>query len=128
MEPLVRVVTLAAADVARSVAFYRAVFRAPEPSWRPGYATFDGGGVRLAVCDREVLRAEVGTTGGPAVLSHQVARAEDVDALLATAARAGAVVLVAARERPWGGRSGSFADPDGHVWEVAWRDPAGRRG
>jgi uncharacterized glyoxalase superfamily protein PhnB len=32
---------------------------------------------------------------------------------------------------PWGGVSGSFADPDGHAWEVAWNpafpiEPDGR--
>ena len=39
----------------------------------------------------------------------------------ATAARrAGAEIKVEAHDTFWGGYSGYFADPDGHLWEVAW--------
>ena len=41
-------------------------------------------------------------------------------AALAQAAAAGAEVLKPARDASWGGYTGYFADPDGHVWEVAW--------
>jgi len=34
--------------------------------------------------------------------------------------RAGGRIVVDAAEREWGGYSGYFADPDGHLWEVAW--------
>lgn len=43
-----------------------------------------------------------------------------MDALLRQAAEAGAAILKPAREAPWGGYSGYFADPDGFAWEVAW--------
>lgn len=33
---------------------------------------------------------------------------------------AGAVIAKPAEEAFWGGYSGYFADPDGHLWEVAW--------
>jgi uncharacterized glyoxalase superfamily protein PhnB len=45
---------------------------------------------------------------------------EEVDALLDRAKRAGATIPAPAREMSWGGYVGYFADPDGHVWEVAW--------
>jgi uncharacterized glyoxalase superfamily protein PhnB len=38
---------------------------------------------------------------------------------MAQASRAGAVVTDPARERFWGGCSGYFHDPDGHLWEIA---------
>ena len=40
--------------------------------------------------------------------------------MLSEVERAGARILKAAQDVFWGGYSGYFADPDGHVWEVAW--------
>ena len=34
--------------------------------------------------------------------------------------RAGGRLQKAAGDVFWGGYSGYFADPDGHLWEVAW--------
>jgi hypothetical protein len=45
---------------------------------------------------------------------------EEVDAVLAAATAAGAVVVDPAHDRAWGGYSGYFKDPDGHLWEVVW--------
>jgi len=44
----------------------------------------------------------------------------DVDVVLAEAKAAGASIPKPARDTDWGGRSGYFADPDGHLWEIAW--------
>lgn len=43
----------------------------------------------------------------------------DVDAAIARARAAGATVPKAPRKTFWGGYAGYFADPDGHLWEVA---------
>jgi predicted lactoylglutathione lyase len=43
----------------------------------------------------------------------------EVDAALADAVAAGGTVPKAAAATEWGGYSGYFADPDGHLWEVA---------
>ena len=40
--------------------------------------------------------------------------------MLAEAKAAGAMIPKPAEEAFWGGYSGYFADPDGHLWEVAW--------
>ena len=45
---------------------------------------------------------------------------DGVDVLMAEASAAGAKITQPARDTDWGGRSGYFADPDGHLWEVAW--------
>jgi uncharacterized glyoxalase superfamily protein PhnB len=45
---------------------------------------------------------------------------EEVDAVLAQAAAAGARILKPARDAFWGGYSGYFADTDCHAWDVAW--------
>lgn len=36
------------------------------------------------------------------------------------AEKAGAKITDPARARFWGGYSGYFQDPDGHLWEIAW--------
>ena len=43
----------------------------------------------------------------------------DVAIVLAAAERAGARILKPAADVFWGGHHGYFADPDGHIWEVA---------
>jgi len=43
--------------------------------------------------------------------------AGDVDALIAAARDAGATVIAEPEQRPWG-YTGTFADPDGHLWMV----------
>jgi uncharacterized glyoxalase superfamily protein PhnB len=43
----------------------------------------------------------------------------DVDRVLAEAQAAGARIRKPAERMEWGGYSGYFSDPDGHVWEVA---------
>lgn len=53
-------------------------------------------------------------------LGHNVDAKEEVDAVLATAERAGGTIVRSAADRAWGGRSGYFQDPDGHLWEVVW--------
>jgi uncharacterized protein len=57
---------------------------------------------------------------GGLVLAHNVRSAAEVDAVLAQAAKAGAVITQAARETFYGGYAGFFTDPDGHVWEIAY--------
>lgn len=44
----------------------------------------------------------------------------EVDAVIEPARRAGATVGEPPQDRVWGGYSGYFQDPDGHLWEVVW--------
>ncbi len=48
---------------------------------------------------------------------------EDVDAACVELARHGATLLNGPVNRPWGVRTASFADPGGHIWEIAQRLP-----
>ncbi len=43
--------------------------------------------------------------------------------MLEQAVGAGARLVRPARDAFWGGYTGYFADPDGHLWEVAWNPP-----
>ena len=44
---------------------------------------------------------------------------DDVDGVCGQLAALGVVLLNGPMNRPWGIRTASFADPDGHIWEVA---------
>jgi len=136
MEPRLSVVTLGVADVARARAFYeRLGFKAPAAS-QDGVAFLDAGGAVLALYGRAALAedARVPSDGAgfrAVTLAHNVRAEADVAAVLAEAVAAGAALVKPAQKAFWGGTSGYFADPDGHLWEVAhnpfWPlDPHGR--
>ena len=124
MEQRVSLITLAVADPERAVAFNEAL------GWRrvpasDGVDAFDLIGQTLGLYSRAGLAAELGIEeseiGGfsGVTLAHNVREKDEVAPLLQAAASAGGTVLVPAQDVFWGGHHGYFADPDGHVWEVA---------
>lgn len=52
-------------------------------------------------------------------LAHNVLSPVDVDAVIAEAKAAGAMIARPGVPTFWGGYSGVFVDPDGHAWEIA---------
>ena len=127
MEQRLSLVTLGVADLARSRRFYEAGL-----GWRASgagnaeVAFYQLGALALALWGREALAADAdlpdpgpGGFGGIA-LAHNVRSRDAVDALLARAEAAGARVLKPGTDAAWGGYTGYFADPDGHLWEVSW--------
>lgn len=68
--------------------------------------------------EADIQSSHVGA-GYKMALGHNVDSRAEVDDLMRLAERVGAKVLRPATALPWGGYSGNFADPDGHVWEVA---------
>jgi predicted lactoylglutathione lyase len=61
--------------------------------------------------------AKLGT--GAMTLAQNFSTNAEVDVAYALALSAGATALKAPEEVFWGGYSGYYADPDGHVWELA---------
>ena len=53
-------------------------------------------------------------------LGLNLTSAADVDEQMSQARDAGATILRQPADRYWGGYSGVFTDPDGHVWEIAY--------
>jgi len=119
----VTLITLGVADLARARAFYEAL------GWRAAQA-FDGvvffqmHGAALALFGVGDLAADQGRPDtalgtGAMTLAQNFASEAEVDEAFARARAAGAVALRTPEKVFWGGYSGYYADPDGHVWELA---------
>jgi uncharacterized protein len=57
---------------------------------------------------------------GGVTLAHNVRPEEEVDRIVEEARAAGAVIPREPARATWGGYTGTFIDPDGHAWEVAY--------
>lgn len=83
------------------------------------------GGLRLALWPRRSLAHDTALPlAGPSAteftLGHNVSSQAEVDAVMQSAESAGATIIKPAKPAFWGGYSGYFQDPDGHLWEVVW--------
>lgn len=132
MNPNITVLTLGVDDLERAVSFYRDGL---------GFATkgiigaeFENGavaffdlqhGLKLALWPRKSLARDSGIPLQPRSateisLGHNVSSPEEVDAIMARAALAGARVVKPAQTTFYGGYAGYFQDPDGHLWEIVF--------
>ena len=114
MEPRISLVTLGVKDLARARAFYEGLGWSGAQQPDDEIVFFQAGGMVFG------LWTALGGHGAPGIeLAQNVRSPEQVDALLAAAARAGGTIARPAAPAVWGGYTGAFADPDGYVWEVA---------
>jgi catechol 2,3-dioxygenase-like lactoylglutathione lyase family enzyme len=120
----VSLITLGVADLGRSRDFYAALgWRAAGGGPDDDVVFFQAGGMVVALWDRAQLAqdsavSDAGGWGG-VTLAHNVGCPAAVDAVIAEARAAGAVIGREPAATFWGGYSGVFIDPDGHPWEVA---------
>lgn len=132
MKPRLTVLTLAVDDLDRALRFYRDGLGFTTPGifgteFEHGAVAFIDlqPGLKLALWPRRSLAHDTGLPLQPPSatelsLGHNVRSREEVDAVMAQAAAAGAVVVKPAQDTFWGGYGGYFQDPDGHLWEVVW--------
>lgn len=126
MKPHLSMVTLGVRDLPRSVRFYEQGLGLPKLDFdSESVAFFPLAGAWLSLFGRDDLAKDAGIPAagsgfGGIALAHNVASREDVDATLAQAVAAGATLIKPGQDVFWGGYSGYFSDPDGHLWEVAW--------
>jgi len=132
MEPRISIITLGVEDLARAFDFYNDGLGLPfaedfDPS-DDGIAFFEVGPVlRLALYPWDKLAEDAhqppdseGEDFRGVTIAHNVRRRDQVDEVIAQATDAGADIIKQPEEVFWGGYSGYFADPDGHLWEVAF--------
>ena len=130
MKPKISLITLGVADLKRALTFYRDGLGFPTHDYKEemGIVFFKLEGTWLSLYPKDKLAEDLnlplvkgagGILGG-STLAHNVNTKEEVDAVVEQAVSAGAKLIKKPQDAFWGGYSGYFSDPDGHLWEVAW--------
>ncbi len=127
MNPKINFITLAVADLQKSFDFYKEGLGFPVSGYKEGddhvvFEMEDSIGLVLYRREKFLLltnnpNEQVRSAGF--ILSHFTGNQEDVNTLLASALKAGAILVKEAREESWG-YTASFSDPDGHLWEICF--------
>ena len=125
MKPRMSMITLGVRDLAAAVRFYEQGLGLPRMDSPPEVAFFPLNGTWLGLYGREALAEDAAVSSEGAgfegfALAHNVSSEAEVDELMREAVAAGATQVKAPRKVLWGGYSGYFKDPDGHLWEVAY--------
>ncbi|AHB49360.1 glyoxalase [Hyphomicrobium nitrativorans NL23] len=126
MDPRLSLVTLGVEDVPRARAFYERLGFVASSASTDEVAFFPAGGAVLALFGRAALAKDAATEDAGrtsfsgVTLAHNVRTEQEVAETLADAEAAGATIVKLAEHVFWGGVSGYFKDPDGHLWEVAF--------
>ncbi len=125
MEPRISIVTLGISDMKRARTFYERLGFVASSASQDSITFLRAGGIVLALYGRAALAedahvadSEPGFSG--MTLAHNCRSEAEVDTVIAHAVACGATLQKPAQKVFWGGYSGYFADPDGHLWEVAY--------
>jgi hypothetical protein len=128
MKPRITVITVGVDDLERSLRFYRDGLGLSTEGiigkeFEYGAVVFIQlqSGARLALWPRKSIAHDTGLPLSPKsptefTLGHNVSSKAEVDAVMAQAKKAGAVIVKPANDTFWGGYAGYFQDPDGHLW------------
>jgi uncharacterized protein len=125
MKPKISIVSLHVADIDRALRFYRDGLGFPTHNYADGdtyvMLALEGGWLSLMASDDPLIDLPAGAQRFSSVgLSHNVPSKEAVREVYEQGLAAGATPLKAPQDAPWGGYEAGFADPDGHVWDIAW--------
>lgn len=132
MKPRITILTLGVDNLERALVFYRDGLGLQTKGivgqeFEYGAVVFFElrHGLVLALWPRTSIASDTGLPVGPPgatelTIGHNVNSKDEVDEVMAQAARAGAPIVKTAGETFWGGYAGYFQDPDGHLWEIAW--------
>lgn len=124
MTQRVSLITLGVADIAASRAFYARLGWQEHPMSNADVAFYQIHGAVFGLYGRAALAKDQGRTEadlgtGAMSLAQNFTTEAEVDAAFAEALAAGGKALKAPEKVFWGGYSGYWADPDGHVWEIS---------
>lgn len=124
LEPRISIVTLGVDDMKRARAFYERLGWSAAASSNDKVTFFNMGGMIFGLYGRKALAEDAQVEFAPSLftgvsLAHNCESEDRVDAVMAFAEAAGAKVVKQPEKAFWGGYSGYFSDPDGHLWEIA---------
>lgn len=124
MKPRISMITLGVSDLNRAIRFYEQGLGFPRLSSPPEVAFFTLNGSWLGLYGKEALATDAhvspqGEGFAGFALAHNVSSEAEVDEVVNQAIAAGATLVKKPQQVFWGGYSGYFKDPDGHLWEVA---------
>lgn len=124
---ILSLVTLGVTNLARSIEFYETLGFRRKARAADGVGFFQAGACAISVFPSEELAKDANVafenmaeSFRGVALAWNCRSKTDVDAAIRRAKKAGATVRKPAQDVFWGGYSGYFADPDGHLWEVAF--------
>lgn len=126
MSPRISMITLGVEDLQKSIEFYENGLGFPRfGDDSPEVAFFNLNGSWLGLYGREALAKDADVSAESSgfnnfALAHNVASEDEVHQVVDRAIQAGAILKKQPQKVFWGGYSGYFADPDGHLWEVAY--------
>ena len=128
LPPNFSIVTLGVADLERSVRFYRDLGWEQRGNTSDGITWFKTSGTWIGLFGYDALAEDVGVEVPPeqpayrgSTLALNFGSEDEVDrAFEHVRGVDGARVVKPATRAEWGGYSGYFADPDGHLWEIAY--------
>ncbi len=128
MKQRVHLITLGVDDLTRAAAFYDAMGWQRADNCPPGMVAYDLYGATLGLYPRADLTRDMGidlpTGSGAVTLACNTSDKAEVTSVIDAARAAGARILKDPHDVFWGGHIAYFADPDGHVWEVAFNPHA----
>jgi catechol 2,3-dioxygenase-like lactoylglutathione lyase family enzyme len=119
----IHAITLFVEDLAAAREFYQRAFGLPIHFEDDVSAVYSFGNVLinlLAASEASELIAPAAVAGREAGSRMQFTlEVDDVDAVCADLQSRGVELLNGPMDRPWGNRTAAFADPAGHIWEIA---------
>ena len=127
--PNFSIVTLGVADLDRSIRFYADLGWEQRGDRAQGILWFKTSGTWLGLFPYDELAADAALDPPPIedqpryrgiTLAINLPTEADVDAAFVAAVEAGGTVVKPAERLSWGGYSGYFSDPDGHLWELCY--------
>ncbi|ULL14747.1 VOC family protein [Paenibacillus sp. H1-7] len=119
----INVITLFVEDLHAAKSFYQEIFDLSTAYEDENSAVFDFANMSINLLDVAAARDLI----APEAVANQEAgsrfqftiRIDDVDAVCAGLNARGVTLINGPMNRPWGVRTASFADPGGHIWEIA---------
>lgn len=127
MKPKISLITLGVSDLSKSLAFYRDGLKFETHNYKEGDSVvfFKMEGSWLALYPRELLAEDAmvapeGSGFRGITLAHNVSSKGEVDKIFALMVSAGAREIKKPQSVFWGGYSSYVADPDEHLWEIAY--------